>query len=90
MGNTTPTICNDCGERFVTSFAGGLGYDTLYCDSCAESTEVLFDRAMHKKLEENYIPWVERTVNKCKCGGSFTYDAAPRCPECHSVDIEEV
>ena len=87
MGNSKPSTCSDCGEKFMASFAGGLGYDTLHCNQCAKTTNVLFDQKQYDKLEENYIPCVERTLPKCKCGGSYTYDAEARCPKCNSTNV---
>ena len=89
MGKGISSMCMDCGEEFKVFRGGGFGYDRLHCDSCSATTDVLFDQKMYEKLEENYVAWVERTVDKCSCGGSFKYDAKPRCPTCESENITE-
>ena len=35
--------------------------------------------------EREYQVAVEGLVGGCDCGGSFRYDAPPRCPECGST-----
>lgn len=39
--------------------------------------------------EEEYYKAVENIAGKCKCGGTFTFNAKPRCPECNSLEIGE-
>lgn len=38
--------------------------------------------------EEDYHREVERLAGACECGGSFRFDAPPRCPACRSTRYE--
>lgn len=35
---------------------------------------------------DEYHGCVEATEEPCRCGGTFTYDAPPRCPGCRSTE----
>jgi len=35
---------------------------------------------------DEYHAAAETTLDACACGGRFTYDAPPRCPECRSTE----
>jgi hypothetical protein len=35
---------------------------------------------------DEYHAAVEATLERCACGGRFTYDAGPRCPTCRSTE----
>jgi DNA-directed RNA polymerase subunit RPC12/RpoP len=39
--------------------------------------------------QREYERRVEAIAGSCECGGDFTFDASPRCPECRSEDIAE-
>ena len=39
--------------------------------------------------EEAYHKQVERVAGTCECGGCFTFNAKPRCPECGSNKFEQ-
>jgi hypothetical protein len=34
---------------------------------------------------DEYHAAAEATLDRCSCGGRFTYDAPPRCPSCRSL-----
>ena len=38
--------------------------------------------------EDEYHRIVEEMAGTCTCGGRFRFDAPPRCPNCHSDDLE--
>lgn len=38
---------------------------------------------------EEYYRRVEAVVGKCICGGNYTFDALPRCPQCHSTRFDD-
>ena len=43
-----------------------------------------------KSIDRNeYIRLIEKVLGKCKCGGNYTHDAPPRCPNCRSKEYEE-
>ena len=48
---------------------------------------------MHVPLEpiseDDYHKGIEALSGNCRCGGKYTLDALPRCPECRSKNIEE-
>jgi predicted nucleic-acid-binding Zn-ribbon protein len=39
--------------------------------------------------EDEYHSGIEAFAGKCECGGNFTLDAPPRCPDCRSTRLEE-
>ncbi len=79
MGQRYDVIC-ECGHRFNISVGGGFVFDLLYCDRCgAEKVVKLEGRDGEAKP---FDP-------KCKCGGQFSEDAMPRCPECGSRKYQE-
>jgi hypothetical protein len=51
-----------------------------------------FDREIQREYpgepltREEYDAAAEATLEPCSCGGSFCYDAPPRCPECRSTE----
>jgi hypothetical protein len=38
--------------------------------------------------EEEYHTAVEQIAGGCGCGGSYKFDAPPRCPKCRSAELE--
>jgi hypothetical protein len=38
---------------------------------------------------EEYYREIEEYAGKCSCGGQFMFQAPPRCPKCHSTNIEK-
>ena len=39
--------------------------------------------------EDEYYRGIDAVAGKCKCGGQYTLEAPPRCPECHTTRIRE-
>jgi predicted Zn-ribbon and HTH transcriptional regulator len=76
MGQISQAKCNSCGHEFELGQGGGFMFELLRCDQCGETKS----KERHEVL---------RASTKCACGGKFTKDAPPRCPECKSTDIEE-
>ena len=73
MGCISEAICKDCGTRYPIRMGGGFICNDFHCDKCGELKIV--------KHEEDF----ER---KCECGGNYTMDAPPRCPNCRSTNFE--
>jgi Zn finger protein HypA/HybF involved in hydrogenase expression len=39
--------------------------------------------------EDEYHKGIEALAGTCHCGGNYRLDAPPRCPKCHSTQIDE-
>ncbi|MGZ4904489.1 MAG: hypothetical protein ACXV5I_06715 [Halobacteriota archaeon] len=89
--------CDTCGEDV------SIGFDELgeahlrYTKGLPEPYCVAsgcFDRKIQERYpgtplsEEEYHNVVEQIAGGCSCGGSFTFDAPPRCPRCRSRELE--
>jgi len=90
--------CEQCGEE------RSIGFDELgelhlrYLKSlpnrhCVVSREHDAYVRVHVPVEpissEEYRGRVEALAGSCSCGGSFTFAAPPRCPECRSTRFDE-
>ncbi|MGZ7162385.1 MAG: hypothetical protein ACXVI8_07020 [Halobacteriota archaeon] len=89
--------CDTCGEDVSIGFdelgEAHLRYSKgLPGSYCAASS--CFDREIPERYpgtplsEEEYHKIVEQIAGGCSCGGSFTFDAPPRCPRCRSKELE--
>ena len=62
------------------------------CTKCPEKREITGDDLSAAGLDD--APWnlparkVDRLLAACTCGGRFRYNAAVRCPGCHSDDVD--
>ena len=78
----------------------GRGYQAIcaQCDTTIEVHEGSGMYAMPFRCEECGLEWwwefgpggpTEKEANppQCECGGRFTSDAPPRCPKCHSTEL---
>ena len=90
--------CDKCGATKSIAFKdlGELhlryvkGLPEPYCIASAKEDErIQADTTLEPLSEHDYHNGVEAYAGKCRCGGPFTLDAAPRCPQCHSTHIEE-
>ncbi|MBU0479837.1 MAG: hypothetical protein KKG47_01925 [Proteobacteria bacterium] len=79
MGAIFEASCNRCGLQFDYSDGGGFYYDRYRCEDCGETIAVTVDRDL------NDAP--PPTIELCRCGGRFTLNAKPRCPDCRLTDI---
>jgi len=91
-------LCNTCGQeksiRFSKigelhlQFIKGLGRP--YCAFSSASDENIQEYYPGLPItEEEYYAKVEEIVGDCECGGTYTFNALPRCPECYSSDIKD-
>ena len=80
MGAGYEATCNKCGAEFQANYGGGMSSLLLHCDRCGK--EAWWDRLKLIDPEATPDPY------DCKCGGSFTLEADPRCPKCRSGDLE--
>jgi hypothetical protein len=39
--------------------------------------------------DAEYHSAVEEIVGSCQCGGSYRFDAPPRCPKCRSTELDD-
>jgi len=89
--------CDKCGKGKSVSF-DKLGETHLkflkglnipYCVATAGHDEYIQKHYPGEPIPESeYNRLVEEFVGKCECGGNFTRDAPPRCPNCKSKEIE--
>jgi hypothetical protein len=60
-----------------------------YCVASSEFDKYMRDNYLGEPLsEEEYHIIVEQIAGACSCGGSFKFDAPPRCPKCRSTKLE--
>jgi len=86
VGRSVESKCLDCGKSFTASYGGGFTFHLLHCDKCGKEKSIGFDKIDQYKNDERVF---EVYAGKCKCGGSYSFEAAPRCPKCRSVNIKK-
>ena len=72
MGTIFQAICNKCHTQFTVSLGGGFTSDVYHCDKCGIDETVQRDIGLKQTA--------------CSCGGTFTLEAQPRCPNCFSAE----
>jgi predicted Zn-ribbon and HTH transcriptional regulator len=90
--------CDSCGKtKFITFAELGIIHlrylkgQPVPCGIYGENS----DRKMQEGIklepisEDEYYNAVEATAGMCGCGGNYSLDAPPRCPNCRSTQIEE-
>ena len=90
--------CDKCGAEKDMSF-DDIGEPNLrykkglpgpYSIATNESDKHIRENYPGEPLtEKDYHKIVEEMAGACKCGGSFKFDAKPRCPECGSDSYED-
>jgi len=89
--------CNECGKTKSVNFQKIdklhqqyiKGLPSVYCVASTEhDTRVQSNPDIEEISEDNYHKQIEIMLEKCKCGGSFKFDAPPRCKKCRSTDLE--
>jgi len=82
MGQTYHARCNGCRHEFRTNVGGGFFFIQVRCEECGRARDV--------PVEKNTDRTTQRAVGfgKCRCGGSFSEDASPRCPKCRSDNLD--
>lgn len=90
--------CDRCGEESTVGFAelGEVhrryiaGLDVPYSFATQEWDRTVQATFEGEPLEEEaYLREVERFAGRCGCGGKFSFQALPRCPDCGSTSFEE-
>jgi hypothetical protein len=88
--------CNACGASKSMSFEEIgephiryiKGLRTPYCMATAENDRQIQEKYPGKPLpERSYHAAVEKMAGKCRCGGTFKFNAKPRCPKCKSTRL---
>ncbi len=79
MGESYTAICQECEVRFEVNQGPGMSTMPLHCDSCGRERWWEF---MEKIPLDDPPDWT------CKCGGTFSTDAPPRCPKCRSTNLK--
>ncbi len=82
MGEIFRVVCQQCGRDFEIEDGGGFFYEVLYCEKCGRKRSV--DRDMSD--EESLL--IER-AGPCRCGGTFSLQARPRCLQCGSDNLKK-
>ena len=80
MGRGYDVICSNCETSFTVSEGPGMSAMPFRCDRCGNEWWWNFGPGGPMDKEANPPP--------CECGGTFTTDAPPRCPECGSLEWE--
>ena len=90
--------CDRCGATRSLRFEelGDLhlrylkGLSAPYCVASSEHDRHVQEQVAVEPIgADGYHKGVEQLAGTCSCGGTFTFDAPPRCPECRSARIEE-
>lgn len=79
MGRGYLAVCKECGTQVEVNEGPGMSSMPLRCDRCGK--EWWWDFGVGGPMGEPNPP-------TCECGGSFSEDAPPRCPSCHSTELE--
>jgi hypothetical protein len=89
--------CDSCGED------KSIGFDEIgephlryikglpgpYCAASSGLDKQIKDNYPGEPMsEEEYHAAVEQIAGGCGCGGSYKFDAPPRCPKCKSIELE--
>ncbi len=89
--------CDSCGED------KSIGFDEIgephlryvkglpgpYCVVSSSLDKHIKDNYPGEPMsDEEYHAAVEQISGGCSCGGSYKFDAPPRCPKCKSADLE--
>lgn len=99
MGESYTVRCKDCNKTFEVSIGGGFFFHLLHCDRCGRERSISLIEADKKIKKENknlsiqdkkYDELIEEYAGTCKCGGSFKFEAPPRCPRCRSEEYEQI
>ena len=90
--------CDKCGKTKFIGFdeLGELhlrylkGLSGPYCIANAEYDEYVRTYVPLEPISESeYRRGIEDVAGRCACGGKYTLDAPPRCPNCHSTRLKE-
>lgn len=80
MGRGYQAICKECSTTVEVNDGPGMSAMPFRCEDCGREWWWKFGPGGPMDREANPPP--------CKCGGRFTSEAPPRCPQCRSTDLE--
>lgn len=82
MGQSWIARCRACGRESRVSTGDGMAFRLLHCAACGRERELPRDYpGLPQGASTGSVPG-------CACGGRFSAEAPPRCPECRSADLE--
>jgi hypothetical protein len=86
-GKTKSIGCDELGELHLRYLKGLPG---PYSVANAEHDKEIRERAQVEPIsEDEYYRGIEAIAGACRCGGRYCLDSPPRCPKCHSTQIDE-
>ena len=80
MGYAYDAICKSCGTKFQVSEGSGMIAMPFHCERCGSDWWWEFGPGGPLDKTANPPP--------CECGGMFTLEARPRCPQCGSLEFD--
>lgn len=80
MGRGYDVICKECETGFTVNEGSGMSAMPFRCDRCGKEWWWEFGPGGPFDKEANPAP--------CKCGGTSSAEAPPRCPKCGSLEWE--
>lgn len=83
MGSAFDARCNSCGRVFHVIHGGGFVSRVLHCEGCGEPRH--FEHLARIPKFEEYLE-----TYRCPCGGTFSDEGVPRCPECRSPELDPI
>ncbi len=102
MGRSYQVACKECGHRCEINVGGGITFQLLHCTRCGKEKSVAYNQIRidnyrgermsveaYKRRVRNEERRFQRVAGSCRCGGSFTVRANPRCPKCRSTRLED-
>ncbi|MBN1785471.1 MAG: hypothetical protein JW825_00575 [Candidatus Methanofastidiosa archaeon] len=90
--------CEECGKERSVDFKeiGDLhirfvkGLPGPFCVASSEWDKTIQDLPDIEPLDEgSYQNLIVERLERCSCGGRFTFDAPPKCPRCGSKEFEK-
>jgi predicted Zn-ribbon and HTH transcriptional regulator len=79
VGHSYGAICNECGTGFEVNEGSGMIAMPFHCNRCGKEWWWEFGPGGPMGKEAN--------PPSCECGGRFTVNSPPRCPNCRSKDL---
>ncbi len=87
--------CDTCGERRSVGFDELGDVHLRYLKGLRGPYAIIskeFDEQVQAEYEgepideTEYPAEIARIAGECECGGAFSFEASPRCPNCHGTD----
>jgi hypothetical protein len=86
-GRTKSILFDDLGELHLRYLKG---LQAPYCIASLDHHQKVREHAQVAPIsEDEHGHGIEAIAGKCGCDGKFTLDAPPRCPKCHSMQVQE-